>query len=79
MDAETARGRMLHFILPEVLRSSSSHQSFCAKLRLWVGGTQEDTVKTVWLQAEAPAKSAKVQAMRWNFMGFSGGNEVRRL
>src|SRR3954465_8074085 len=54
----TARGRMLHFILPDVFFSSRSHHSFCASDMAWVGCSQVDAVSTVCAEAGAQARAA---------------------
>src|SRR3990167_9073322 len=49
--AATLLGRMLHFMRPALSFSSMSHQFFCTVLRVCVGGSQLETVNTVWADA----------------------------
>src|SRR6476661_4378312 len=54
----TARGRMLHFILPDVFFSSRSHHSFCASDIACEGCSQVEAVSTVCAPAGAAAMAA---------------------
>ncbi|WP_382327094.1 hypothetical protein ACFJGX_22285 [Hydrogenophaga sp. UC242_50] len=73
--AATPLGRMLHFMRPALSFSSRSHQLFCAMLSVCVGGTQLETVKTVWAEATPPASTvvdSTAVARQRSFMGSPG-------
>jgi CHASE3 domain sensor protein len=54
---------MLHFMLPALSLASMSHQSFWATLKLWLGGSQLETVNTVSAEAAPLASSVAEKAV----------------
>src|SRR5687768_14686834 len=55
---------MLHLILLALFFSTRSHHSFWAMDSEWVGGTQLDTVSTVWAATGCAAKAAAAAAKK---------------
>jgi hypothetical protein len=60
---------MLQFMLPLLSASRRLHHSACAMLRVWVGGSQLETVKVVAACDIPDAAKASVAAIKRNFMG----------
>ena len=65
--ADTARGRMLHLILPLVFFSSSPHHSFCVSDRVCVGDNQLDAASTVcaWADPKVASEARAKPKVRW--------------
>src|SRR3990167_5990531 len=70
--ATTPLGRMLHFMRPVLSFSSMSHQFFCTVDRVWVGGSQLDTVNTVCAETRPLDSNVvdKAAANTWRSLGF---------
>jgi hypothetical protein len=60
--AVTARGSTVHLTLPGSLAASISHHSIWVVVRVWAGGTHDDSVSTVWAATGAQRPAAPATA-----------------